>query len=64
MLQNLTANFPLEPLEISPNPLSTVPFRQDPDYVQRGSLIEDIVSKLSKPAARVALAGLGGVGCV
>ena len=58
----LTADLPLELPETSPDPLSTVPFRHDPDYVQRGSLIEKIDSKLSQPAARVALVGLGGVG--
>jgi hypothetical protein len=52
----------LEPPETPPKPLSTVPFRRDPDYVQRGRLFEDISSKLSRPAARVALVGLGGVG--
>jgi hypothetical protein len=58
----LTADLTLEPPETPPNPLSTVPFRHDPDYVQRGSLVEEIDSKLSQPAARVALVGLGGVG--
>lgn len=58
----LTADLPPELPETSPDPLSTVPFQHDPDYVQRGSLIEEINSKLSRPAARVALVGLGGVG--
>jgi hypothetical protein len=58
----LTAGLTLEPPETPPNPLSTVPFRHDPDYVQRGSLIEEIDSKLLQPSARVALVGLGGVG--
>jgi hypothetical protein len=58
----LTAGLTLEPPETPPNPLSTVPFRHDPDYIQRGSLVEEIDSKLSRPAARVALVGLGGVG--
>ncbi|GAB7336903.1 hypothetical protein MBLNU13_g01181t2 [Cladosporium sp. NU13] len=51
-----------ERAETPPAPLSTVPFRRDPDFVQRGPLLEEIASKLSRPAARVALVGLGGVG--
>ncbi|GAB7336885.1 hypothetical protein MBLNU13_g00805t2 [Cladosporium sp. NU13] len=51
-----------ERAETPPAPLSTVPFRRDPDYVERGPLLEEIASKLSRPAARVALVGLGGVG--
>jgi hypothetical protein len=58
----LTKNLTLELPEAPPNPLSTVPFRRDPDYVQRGPLFEEISLKLSQPAARVALVGLGGVG--
>jgi len=52
----------LERVETPPTPLSTVPFRRDLDYVQRGSLFDKITSKLASPAARVALVGLGGVG--
>jgi len=49
--------------ETPPTPASTIlPFDRDPDYVQRGSLLEEIGVKLSRPAARVALVGLGGVG--
>ena len=52
----------LEPVEPPPIPSSTVPFRRDPDFIERGDLLEQIRKKLSLPAARVALAGLGGVG--
>ncbi|KAJ5975424.1 hypothetical protein N7481_009131 [Penicillium waksmanii] len=48
--------------EPSPNPLSTVPFPRDPDFVERGTLLVDIQEKLSPPGARVALVGLGGIG--
>jgi hypothetical protein len=48
--------------EASPDPLSTVPFPRDPDYVRRDALIEQLHAKLSVPGARVALVGLGGVG--
>ncbi|GAB7336855.1 hypothetical protein MBLNU13_g00421t2 [Cladosporium sp. NU13] len=49
--------------ETPPVPASTIlPFDRDPDYVERGSLLEEIGAKLARPAARVALVGLGGVG--
>ncbi|KAK3073690.1 hypothetical protein LTR53_004504 [Teratosphaeriaceae sp. CCFEE 6253] len=48
--------------ETPPRPLSTVPFPRDPDFIHRGSLMDEIQQKLSVPAARVALVGLGGVG--
>lgn len=48
--------------EASPEPISTVPFPRDPDYVRRDPLIGQVHEKLSIPGARVALVGLGGVG--
>ncbi|MCJ1268442.1 hypothetical protein MMC22_008330 [Lobaria immixta] len=45
-----------------PNPSSNVPFRRDPDFVDRGTLLDEIHTKCSAPASRVALVGLGGVG--
>ncbi|GAB7336874.1 hypothetical protein MBLNU13_g00433t3 [Cladosporium sp. NU13] len=51
-----------ERAETPPTPFSTVPFRRDPDFVQRGPLLEEVTTKLSRPAARVALVGMGGVG--
>ena len=58
MLITLTADL----ADVSPSPLSTVPFPRDSDYVRRGPLIQEINTKLSVPGARVALVGLGGVG--
>lgn len=52
----------LERAETPPLPSSNVPFRRDPDFVERGTLFDQLYEKLSEPAARVALAGLGGVG--
>lgn len=53
------------PPETPPSSLSIVlPFERDLDYIQRGSLLDVITVKLSPPAARVALVGLGGVGYV
>ncbi|KAJ5720444.1 Tetratricopeptide-like helical [Penicillium malachiteum] len=54
--------FPAERPETPPAPLSTFPFRHDPDFVNRGTLLDQIDEKGSFPGARVALVGLGGVG--
>jgi hypothetical protein len=43
-------------------PFSTVPFRRDPDFVDRGALLDQVRGKCSVPASCVALVGLGGVG--
>ncbi|KAJ5368856.1 P-loop containing nucleoside triphosphate hydrolase protein [Penicillium cataractarum] len=48
--------------ETSPSPLSTVPFRRDPDFIKHGTLLEQISEKTSAPGSRVAVIGLGGVG--
>ncbi|OJI99265.1 hypothetical protein ASPVEDRAFT_80884 [Aspergillus versicolor CBS 583.65] len=53
---------PPERSETPPNPLSTVPFRRDPDFVDRGTLLDQIDEKGSEPGSRIALVGLGGVG--
>lgn len=52
----------LERPETPPRPSSNVPFRRDPDFVDRKELTDQIHAKLSAPTARVALVGLGGVG--
>ncbi|KAH7636086.1 hypothetical protein B0T09DRAFT_391028 [Sordaria sp. MPI-SDFR-AT-0083] len=39
-----------------------IPFSRDPDFVNRGEILDQIDQQCSKPAARVALVGLGGVG--
>jgi hypothetical protein len=51
------------PLSIVPKPFpsSTVPFRRDPDFIERDGFA-DIVRKFSEPGSRIALVGLGGVG--
>ncbi|OQE15077.1 hypothetical protein PENSTE_c030G02933 [Penicillium steckii] len=51
-----------EPSEPRPDPLSTVPFLHDPDFVSRDKLFAQIEEKSSTPGSRVALVGLGGVG--
>ncbi|KAJ6102772.1 P-loop containing nucleoside triphosphate hydrolase protein [Penicillium sp. IBT 16267x] len=55
-------HLPPERPETPPPPLSTVPFRRDPDFVDRGVILDQIQEKGSTPGARLALVGLGGVG--
>ncbi|KAJ5667624.1 hypothetical protein N7507_003488 [Penicillium longicatenatum] len=43
-------------------PLSTVPFQRDPDFVRRDALFNQIHVKASIPGSRTVLVGLGGVG--
>ncbi|KAK3687150.1 P-loop containing nucleoside triphosphate hydrolase protein [Podospora appendiculata] len=50
------------PLETPPKPFATIPFSRDPDFVNRGDILDQIDERCSEPAARVALVGLGGVG--
>ncbi|RYN15542.1 hypothetical protein AA0112_g12738, partial [Alternaria arborescens] len=48
--------------ETPPQPSCFVPFRRDPDFVDRGTLLDQIRERCAAPASRVALVGLGGVG--
>ncbi|KAI1664793.1 Kinesin light chain [Pyrenophora tritici-repentis] len=48
--------------ETPPQPSCFVPFRRDPDFVTRGTLLDQIRERCAAPASRVALVGLGGVG--
>ena len=50
------------PHQAPPEPFSTVPFRQDPDFVDRDGVLTQIEQRCSQPAGRAALVGLGGVG--
>ncbi|KAL9023048.1 MAG: hypothetical protein Q9196_007413 [Gyalolechia fulgens] len=45
-----------------PTPSSTIPFRRDPDFVDRGAILDQLHQKCALPASRTALVGLGGVG--
>jgi hypothetical protein len=58
----LTALFRAERPETPPQPSCFVPFRRDPDFVDRGTLLDQIRKRCAAPAPRVALVGLGGVG--
>ncbi|KAI2669310.1 hypothetical protein LCP963914a_9955 [Penicillium roqueforti] len=55
-------HLPPERPETPPNPLSTVPFARDPDFINRIKLLNQIHEKSSVPGSRIALVGLGGVG--
>ncbi|KAK3614340.1 hypothetical protein LTR22_027819 [Elasticomyces elasticus] len=52
----------LERPETLPEPSSNVPFRLDRHFLERAALTDRIRAKLSVPAGRAALVGLGGVG--
>ncbi|KAK1837667.1 TPR domain protein (kinesin light chain), partial [Colletotrichum chrysophilum] len=43
-------------------PFSTVPFRPDPDFVERPAITAWLRGKCAQPASRAALVGLGGIG--
>lgn len=45
-----------------PDPSSSIPFRRDPDFIDRGAILDQIHQKCALPASRTALVGLGGVG--
>ena len=45
-----------------PCPSSTIPFGRDPDFVNRGAIIDQLYRKCALPASRTVLVGLGGVG--
>ncbi|CAI7577509.1 unnamed protein product [Penicillium glandicola] len=52
---------PVRP-ETPTNPLSTVPFARDIDFISRDTLLRQIHEKSLVPGSRIALVGLGGVG--
>ncbi|KAF4609817.1 hypothetical protein G7Y89_g15806 [Cudoniella acicularis] len=59
---NAEIHLPPDRPETPPTPSSTIPFRRDPDFVDRRILLDQLHQKCSLPAARTALVGLGGVG--
>ncbi|OAT06341.1 kinesin light chain [Blastomyces gilchristii SLH14081] len=44
-----------------PSPLSTVPFRRDPGFIDRGTVLDQMQEKCSRPASIIALVGLSSV---
>ncbi|KAK7423730.1 hypothetical protein QQX98_000920 [Neonectria punicea] len=59
---NAAFHLPPEPSEPPPVPFAAIPFRRDPDFVNRGDILDQIDRVCSEPAGRVALVGLGGIG--
>ncbi|KAM7215496.1 P-loop containing nucleoside triphosphate hydrolase protein [Rhypophila decipiens] len=51
-----------ERAETPPAPFAIIPFSRDPDFVNRGGILDQIYGRCSEPAGRVSLVGLGGVG--
>ena len=45
-----------------PCPPSNIPFGRDPDFVNRGAIVDQLYRKCALPASRTVLVGLGGVG--
>ncbi|KAJ3569922.1 hypothetical protein NPX13_g5913 [Xylaria arbuscula] len=48
--------------ETPPKPSFNIPFRRDADFVERKTILDQIYQACLRPASRVALVGLGGVG--
>ena len=61
-LQPFIARYISERSQTPPKSYFIVPFRRDPDFVGRGGILTQIHDTCSRPAARAALVGLGGVG--
>ncbi|KAJ5291185.1 hypothetical protein N7478_000436 [Penicillium angulare] len=61
---SINAQFHLPPEDDSVpfSPVSTTPFEGDPDFLQPGSLSQQVAGICSKPAARLALVDTGGIG--
>lgn len=57
-------NYATEKSNTAPTPgaFSTVPFQQDPDFVERPAITEWLRDTLGRPPHRAALVGLGGIG--
>ena len=58
---NVTYGHPATLASASP-PFSTVPFQQDPDFIERPAITAWLRDALQRPPHRAALVGLGGIG--
>ncbi|KAJ5737117.1 uncharacterized protein N7483_002242 [Penicillium malachiteum] len=61
-INNGVMSFTPKQPELRPEPLWTVPFPHDPDFVSRDGILKTIHEKSSVPGSRIVLVGLGGVG--
>ncbi|KAF2873795.1 hypothetical protein BDV95DRAFT_605272 [Massariosphaeria phaeospora] len=52
----------IERPETPPNPSAIIPIGRDPDFIEPGTILEQIDQKCAAPGSRTALVGLGGVG--
>ncbi|KAL8364681.1 hypothetical protein RB595_003793 [Gaeumannomyces hyphopodioides] len=59
---NTEIHLPPERPETPPQPFATIPFSRDPDFVNRGDILDQLRQRCFEPAGRVALVGLGGIG--
>ncbi|USP72879.1 TPR domain protein [Curvularia clavata] len=57
-----TFHLPLERQETPPPPSILIPFARDADFVERGTILDQVDQICAAPNARAALVGLGGVG--
>ncbi|KAF1970583.1 putative kinesin [Bimuria novae-zelandiae CBS 107.79] len=57
-----TFHAPPKRRETPPQPSIVIPFAHDADFVDRGTLLDEICERCTQPNARIALVGLGGVG--
>ncbi|KAH8691822.1 hypothetical protein BGW36DRAFT_280847, partial [Talaromyces proteolyticus] len=48
--------------ETPPGPLLSIPFLRDPDFVDRGTVLNQLHQRSTVPGSRTALVGFGGVG--
>ncbi|KAL8366543.1 hypothetical protein RB595_010413 [Gaeumannomyces hyphopodioides] len=55
-------HLPPERSKTPPQPFATIPFSRDPDFVNRGDILDQLRQRCYQPAGRVALVGLGGIG--
>lgn len=58
----LKASSPTARPETPPRPSCAIPFRRDRDFVDHGTLLDQIRERCCTPASHIALVGLGGVG--
>ncbi|KAM0168838.1 hypothetical protein ACHAPF_010602 [Botrytis cinerea] len=62
MLTSAKKSSTLERLETPPNPAALIPFSRDKDFVERGTILDQIYEKFTASGSRTVLVGLGGVG--
>ncbi|EMR84639.1 putative tpr domain protein [Botrytis cinerea BcDW1] len=59
---NFYHNASPERLETPPNPAALIPFSRDKDFVERGTILDQIYEKFTASGSRTVLVGLGGAG--